>query len=117
MEGTTRARRGLAALTTVGVVALVAAGATSGHIERASYWPDPAPDTSINPPAGGAVPTPKSLASAVKKSKKKPVGTTRVVCQSYSLKRLKKSIKNARANGFDIRPTAHLSFSAKSAKS
>ena len=25
----------------------------SAHLERPSYWPDPAPDTSVSPPAGG----------------------------------------------------------------
>src|SRR5437763_881680 len=35
------------------------------HIERASYWPDPAPDCSISPCAGGQVPTARSLESAV----------------------------------------------------
>src|SRR5947209_2507193 len=36
-----------------------------GHIERASYWPLPAPDCSVSPCAGGSVPTPRSLESAV----------------------------------------------------
>ena len=40
----------------------------TGHIERASYWPDPAADTTIHPAAGGEVPTVRSLASAVKAS-------------------------------------------------
>jgi hypothetical protein len=35
------------------------------HIERASYWPSPAPDCSVQPCAGGEVPTARSLASAV----------------------------------------------------
>ena len=36
-----------------------------GHLERPSYWPDPTPDTSVSPPAGGEVPKARSLASAV----------------------------------------------------
>jgi hypothetical protein len=48
------------------------------HIERPSYWPDPAPDTSVSPPAGGAVPAIRSLYSALDKA---PPGDTRVVCQ------------------------------------
>ncbi len=32
--------------------------AAQAHVERPSYWPDPAPDTSIKPPVGGKVPTP-----------------------------------------------------------
>ena len=66
---------GLAAL--VGVAVLVATSA-SAHIERASYWPDPAPDTSVTPPAGGKVPTVRSLFTALQR---KPPGATRVVCQ------------------------------------
>ena len=37
------------------VVALAIVVAASAHIERASYWPDPAPDNSVSPPAGGKV--------------------------------------------------------------
>src|SRR5947208_7521225 len=44
---------------------LVAAAAASAHIERASYWPNPAPDCSIHPCAGGKVPAPRSLRSAI----------------------------------------------------
>ena len=36
-----------------------------GHIERASYWPDPAPDTAVNPPAGGTIPDVRALATAL----------------------------------------------------
>ena len=44
---------------------LVPAIAT-GHIERASYWPDPGLDSTIHPATGGEVPEARSLASAVK---------------------------------------------------
>ncbi len=47
------------------ICALAWPALASAHIERASYWPDPAPDCSVTPCAGGAVPTPRSLASAV----------------------------------------------------
>ena len=40
---------------------LVVVSQASAHIERASYWPDPAPDTSVSPPAGGKVPKARSL--------------------------------------------------------
>jgi Right handed beta helix region len=92
---------------------LVLAAVASGHIERASYWPDPAPDNSVSPPAGGAVPTARSLTSALKK---KPPGRTRVVCQGKSIKRLKHSIKRARKHGYDVRPTDHEQLSRKRAK-
>src|SRR5258705_9033452 len=78
------------------------------HVERPSYWPDPAPDTSVNPPAGGAVPKIRSLKSAL--NKKLP-GTTRVVCQQDSLKQLKTSVANAVKNGYNLRPTDHRTFS------
>ena len=97
-----------------------------GHIERASYWPDPAPDNTIHPAAGGQVPTVRSLASAVKgkhrKHKKqhihkhKQIGKTRVVCQPDSMKLLKASIKHAIAHGYDIRPTDHENFTKKQGK-
>jgi Right handed beta helix region len=72
------------------------------HIERASYWPDPAPDCSISPCAGGEVPTPRSLGSALSTS---GPGVTRVVCQSDSLTRLKASIAEAKKIGYVVRPT------------
>src|SRR5262245_33335505 len=70
------------------------------HVERSSYWPDPAPDTSVSPPAGGAVPKARSLASALKK---KPPGTTRVVCQDDSIDVLKSQISAARKHGYLVR--------------
>jgi len=99
------------------LVALISviAGATvaSAHIERASYWPNPAPDKSVSPPAGGKVPKVRSLASALDR---KPPGKTRVVCQGSSLKKAKKAIKRARKQGYDLRPTDHRTLSEKRAK-
>jgi hypothetical protein len=87
-------------------VALVAAvcspGVAVAHIERASYWPDPAPDCSVSPCAGGEVPTPRSLDSAL--STEGP-GVTRVVCQPDSIKRLNASIASAKRYGYVLRPT------------
>jgi hypothetical protein len=84
------------------ILALVVPAMASGHIERASYWPDPAPDCSVSPCAGGEVPTARSLASAVVTG---GTGVTRVVCQSDSMTRLKASIVNARKFGYVLRPT------------
>jgi hypothetical protein len=84
----------------------------SAHIERASYWPSPAPDRSVTPPAGGVVPKARSLASGLKAS---AIGETRVVCKANSLALLRASIKRARAHGFDIRPHDHRELSAKRA--
>src|SRR5947209_6615831 len=47
------------------LLALVVPALAFAHIERASYWPDPAPDTSVTPPAGGQVPRVRTLASAL----------------------------------------------------
>src|SRR2546421_4107761 len=90
---TTRVRVALA-LTAVLVLAVVAAA--SAHIERASYWPDPRPDNSVNPPAGGKVPTVRNLYTALQT---KPPGTTRVVCQGGipSVKRVNKLTRAVRS--------------------
>src|SRR4051794_16942955 len=77
--------------------------AALAHVERTSYWPDPAPDTSVRPAAGGAVPTPRSLASALDDSAR---GTTRVVCKGNSLRLARADIVRARKQGYELRPTA-----------
>ena len=88
------------------VVALTVPAMAAAHSERPSYWPDPAPDTSVSPPAGGAVPKARSLASAV--TGKGP-GEVRVVCQGEdgraSLRLAQRSIRKARRKGFRIRPS------------
>jgi hypothetical protein len=92
------------------VIALVVPGAAVAHLERPSYWPDPSPDTSITPAAGGAVATARSLSSAVsrRRSARGP-GDVRVVCQGRSTQRslrlAKASILGARTQGFRIRPS------------
>ena len=76
------------------------------HLERPSYWPDPRPDTSITPAAGGEVPEARSLRSAV--TGKGP-GSVNVVCRgqdgSKSMKHLLRSVRSAQKNGFRIRPS------------
>ncbi|MGH2980558.1 MAG: hypothetical protein ACRDKV_00755 [Solirubrobacterales bacterium] len=98
-------RRTIGAAVVVG--ALVLPATASGHIERASYWPDPAPDTSVSPPAGGKVPLMRTLKSALDDSRP---GQTRVVCQPDSLRRLGASLRDAYVNGYDIRPYDHRSL-------
>src|SRR4051812_27871844 len=95
-------------------VSLALAAPALAHVERTAYWPDPAPDTSVTPPAGGGVPKARSLASALKRVK----GTSvRVVCQPNSMKRAKREIRRARRTGFRNRPTEPLKkLSAKAAK-
>src|SRR5262245_35591652 len=110
-------------LVVAGAVALVAVLVPAfalAHIERASYWPNPGPDTSVKPAAGGSVPAVRGLFSAL--DKKKP-GKTRVVCPSVpskklrkhgsnkklsknkTIKKLDKSIKKARKKGYTLRPS------------
>jgi len=87
------------------LLGLVVPGIALAHVERTSYWPDPRPDTSVKPAAGGAVPKARSLASALNR---KARGTTRVVCQRGSLSRLRHSIRRAEKSGFNNRPTEPL---------
>jgi len=79
----------------------LAAGVAVGHVERSSYWPNPAPDRSVNPAAGGKVPEARSLASALEKSTR---GDTYVVCKPNSLGKAIRSIRSARENGWKLRP-------------
>jgi hypothetical protein len=84
------------------VAAAVAAAPALAHVERTSYWPDPRPDASVSPPAGGEVPHARSLASALDEN---AVGTTRVVCQPDSLRQLRAEVGLARRDGVELRPT------------
>ncbi|MDX6371414.1 MAG: hypothetical protein QOD98_402, partial [Nocardioidaceae bacterium] len=103
-----RGQRGNAWRLTLGmlIAGLAVPGTAAAHLERPSYWPDPAPDTSVNPPAGGAVPKIRSLQSAVTGA---GPGRVRVVCQgrrgAASLRLATQSIREARAQGFRIRPS------------
>jgi hypothetical protein len=88
----------------LGLLALPAVAVA--HLERPSYWPDPAPDRSVKPAAGGAVPELRSLKSAVSE---RGAGDVRVVCKGTdgrkSLRLLRRSIAAARKNGYRIRPS------------
>ena len=85
MKGKASTGRRRLAILAVALGALVALPTLAlGHIERASYWPNPGADTSVKPAAGGAVPAIRSLGTAL--NKKKP-GITRVVCQQVPSKR------------------------------
>ena len=84
------------------VAALLAVPSVAvAHVERSTFWPDPAPDRSVKPAAGGEVPEYRSLGSALKQ---KPAGDTRIVCQDDSLKRAKQAIRRGR-KGFKFRPS------------
>jgi hypothetical protein len=97
-------RRLMVLVAALGALALPATALA--HLERPSYWPDPAPDTAVTPPAGGKVPELRSLDSAVRG---KGPGKVRVVCQGRggwkSLSLLSKSIDAARKHGYRIRPS------------
>src|SRR5262249_53834540 len=71
-----RGRRALAVAAAFGaLIALPALGLA--HVERASYWPDPAADTAVTPPAGGAVPALTPIRRVLDSS---PPGAPRVLC-------------------------------------
>src|SRR3954462_2792656 len=95
------------------LTALLVAVPALAHVERPSYWPDPAADCSVKPCTGGKVPKIRTLRSALVK---KLPGTTRVVCQPSSLKQLKKSIAAAVKNGYFIRPSDHRNFNKAQGK-
>jgi len=82
------------------------------HVERPSYFPNPDPDTSATPAAGGEVPKVRTLYSALLTDRP---GQTRVVCKEDSLRLLKRSVADARENGYFIRPSDRRSLSAADA--
>ena len=95
----------------LGVALALALPATAwAHLERPSYWPDPRPDTSVTPAAGGEVPTARSLASAVTGA---GPGEVRVVCQRNSLTLAKRSIEIAREDGYRLRPASRSASSRR----
>ena len=102
-----------AAAASVAVIGLLFGAALAvAHIERPAYWPDPKPDRQVSPPAGGRVPTARTLSSALEAS---PPGKTRIVCQSKSLELARRSIRSAETNGYRLRPTTALHRLGKAA--
>jgi hypothetical protein len=91
-------------LPVVAALTLLAATAASAHVERPSYWPDPKPDTTVTPAAGGEVPTARPLITA-DSSWDDPATTSRVVCQPDSLERARASYADAIDNGYVLRPS------------
>jgi hypothetical protein len=94
--------RPLSVLAAVTIAMAVLTSTAFGHVERSSYWPDPAPDKGVRPAAGGKVPKARTLASALRV---KARGDTRVVCQRGSLKRAIRSIDRAHRKGYTLRPS------------
>src|SRR5918998_4025298 len=97
------ARHLLTVLATTSVLLAIATGVAIGHVERSSYWPNPAADTSVRPAAGGKVPKARGLASSLNRRAR---GDTYVVCKSNSLRKATRSIRSARRKGWKVRPTA-----------
>ena len=87
------------------LVLLAVPALSLAHPERPSYWPNPRPDPAVSPPAGGKVPTARSLASAV--TGQGP-GDVSVVCKgpngSESLARLRESLNVAKSDGVPPAP-------------
>ena len=106
--------RRLALLAVLTMLLSLTAGIAFAHVERSSYWPNPAPDKSVEPAAGGKVPKARSLESALRFKSR---GDTYVVCKSDSLSRAKRSISRAQKSGWSLRPTvAAKKLSKKAAK-
>ena len=94
-------RSRMAAVVVVAVAVAVVVSTALAHVERASYWPDPRPDKSSSPPAGGKVPKARSLYTALNG---RAVGDTRVVCQNSSISRVRQAIGKARTQGLQAAP-------------
>jgi hypothetical protein len=91
-------KRWLASFVVLAAAVAVVVSQAAAHIERASYWPDPAADTAVSPPTGGKVPDARSLFSALRKP---PPGRTHVVCQGTvpsraGMKAAKRAFRKAR---------------------
>ncbi len=99
-------QRAAIAVLVAGAGALALAPLASGHLERPSYWPDPAPDATISPPAGGMVPQARPLASAVTGA---GPGDVLVVCKgdggASSLSDLRESLSESKSKGYRLRPS------------
>ena len=91
---------------TLAAVMLVLPAFALAHLERPSYWPDPRPDNSVSPPAGGKVPEARSLKSAASGA---GPGDVLVVCKgnrgARSLALLRASVRKARKGGYRLRPS------------
>ena len=101
------ARRTLLLASITAIFALALPALALAHLERPSYWPDPRPDKSVSPPAGGEVPKQRSLASALNGD-----DDLFVACKGRDARKsmylLKKFVRKSQQRGFRIRPSAPL---------
>jgi len=99
-------RRSVLSTAAAAIAALALPALATAHLERPSYWPDPAPDGGVSPPAGGEVPTARSLASAATGA---GPGEVLVVCKGQNGKRslalLRASLRQAKRKGYKLRPS------------
>ena len=99
-------RRGVSLAATLAILMLALPAFALAHLERPSYWPDPSPDTSVSPAAGGKVPKARSLKSG---ATGRGPGDVHVVCKgnrgAVSLALLRRSVRKARTNGYRLRPS------------
>ena len=105
-------RRGATSIVAA-AIAMLAVSTATAHVERPSYFPDPAADTGVSPAAGGAVPKIRSLFTALNAG---APGDTRVVCQKESLKLATRSIRRAQRSGYLLRPSDRRTLSAAQAR-
>src|SRR4029077_862373 len=91
----------------VALVAVLLPAFAIAHIERASYWPDPAADTSVKPAAGGSVPAIRKVFSALDKKK---AGKTRVVCPNPPSKKLRKNANDNKLSNNKTIKSRHTSI-------
>ena len=98
--------RGVSLAATLAAMMLALPALALAHLERPSYWPDPRPDKSVSPPAGGKVPQARSLKSAASGAGR---GDVLVVCKgnrgAQSLALLRASVRKARKGGYRLRPS------------
>ena len=83
------------------------------HLERPSYWPDPGPDNSVSPAAGGAVPDQKSLGSALKQGRKGLFVACKGKDGRQSMGLVRRFVERSQKKGFRVRASAELTFLSK----
>ena len=105
--------RAAAALMTALVALLVMPAFAFAHLERPSYWPDPAPDNSISPAAGGEVPEQKSLGSALKEGRKGLFVACKGRGGRQSMGLVRRFVKSAHKKGFRVRASAQIQYLSK----
>src|SRR6266545_2768514 len=117
MMGARRARhrRGTVVIAiAIAAIAVLLPAFALAHIERASYWPNPGPDTSVKPAAGGSVP---AVRKDMPSKKVRKHGSIKSLSKNPSIKALNKDLKTARKQGYKLRASQPaIKLSKKKAK-